>query len=306
MTSPGKPAGAEEIQRLTAQEVLEYWRLHDRRFGDIDYGRDPDGLSNICTPGQPIWLGSYYARFQRRVYEGLLNMIARPGSAGRALDVGCGAGRWCVLLAERGYRVTGVDLQPTLIEENRRRFPEIEFAEGMLQEFTSPERFDLVSSVTVLQHLPFSEHARAVARLRDLTAAGGHAIVLENVRHQAPNHFSRTVSGWTSLFEDAGFRTLVAEPYNYSPALRLLARVRALLPAADGGGAAADVGIESVIAMQQDVDASRSPLRAVLGLCHRSLLRLAVSLDTRVEPLLIARRRSLLAPTNCGFLFQAA
>lgn len=304
MTSPGKRAGVEEIQRLTAREVLEYWRLHDRRFGDIDYGRDPEGLSNICTPGQPIWLGRYYARFQRRVYEKLLNMIARPGSAGRALDVGCGAGRWCVLLAERGYRVTGVDLQPTLIEENRRRFPEIEFVEGMLQEFTSPERFDLVSSVTVLQHLPFSEHTRAVARLRDLTAAGGHAIVLENVRHQAPNHFSRTVAGWRALFEDAGFRTLAAEPYNYSPALRLLARVRVFLPAADGG-AATDVSVESVIAKQQDGDASRSPLRAVLGLGHRSLLRLAVSLDTRVEPLLIARRRPLLAPTNCGFLFQA-
>lgn len=302
MTSRGNRAG-HEMQRLTAAEMLEYWRLHDRRFGDIDYGRDPEGLSNICTPGQPIWLGRYYGRFQRLVYERLLGLTPEPEPDSRALDVGCGAARWCVLLADRGYRVTGIDLQPTLVADNRRRFPEIEFVQGLLQEFASAEPFDLVSSVTVLQHLPFTEQARAVARLRALTAPGGHAIVLENVRHQTPNHFSHTVAGWRSLFENAGFRTLTAETYNFSLALRLLGRFRAFLPASEQG-AETDATVDSIVTRQRDGELRRSPFRAFLGLGHRSLLRLAVTVDSRVEPLLVGRR-PLFAPTNCGFLFQA-
>ena len=43
-----------------------------------------------------------------------------PGSfSGRALDLGCGSGRAAVWLAERGYRVTGVDHQPEALAMGR-------------------------------------------------------------------------------------------------------------------------------------------------------------------------------------------
>lgn len=292
-----------EMQRLTWPEMLEYWRLHDERWGNIDYDRDPDGLSNICAAGQPIWLGSYYARFQRLVYEKLLALLPQPTPDTRALDVGCGAGRWCVLLAGRGYTVTGIDIQPTLIRENRRRFPHIEFVEVPLQEFTHEEPFDLVSCVTVLQHLPFEEQLRGVARLRELTASGGHALVLENIRHQAPDHFSRGLAEWRSMFESNGFRLLAGEPYNYSPALRLSAHLRGLV-SASGASGSREVAVASVVTPRDPGKRHDPPLRALLRLGHRTLLRLAVALDTRVEPHLIGRRTRL-EPTNCGFLFQA-
>jgi SAM-dependent methyltransferase len=281
--------------------MLEYWRLHDRRFGDIDYSRDPEGLVNVCAAGQPLWLGRYYARFQQIVYERLLRPLRDPESGMRALDVGCGAARWCTLLAERGYDVTGIDIQPTLIAENRRRFPDMAFFDVPVQEFTDEERFHLVSCVTVLQHLPFEEQPRTVARLRDLTVPGGHAVVLENVRHQSPDHFSRDIAGWKSMFENAGFRTLALEAYNYSLALRAAGRVRSLFPASGGG----DTGsrVESVVAARPDRE-RESGVRGLLRSGHRALLRGAVALDTRLEPLLVARRTPF-APTNCGFLFQA-
>lgn len=291
------------MQRLTGPEMLHYWRLHDQRWGNIDYSRDPEGLTNICTPGQPIWLGRYYARFQRLVYERLLTLVPYPSPGMRALDVGCGAARWCDLLARRGYGVTGIDIQPTLIAENRRRFPDIEFVEAPLQEFARRERFDLVSSVTVLQHLPFDEQARGVTRLRDLTALGGHAVVLENIRHQAPDRFARTVTDWKSLFENMGFRTVALQPYNYSLALGVCGRLRALV-SAGAGEQRAGLRVESVVAARQDGEGSESLPHELLRLSHRTLLRLAVVVDTRAEPLLIGRRTPF-APTNCGFLFQA-
>lgn len=303
MRGPGTRGAAAEMQRLTWPEMLDYWRLHDQRWGDIDYGLDPEGLINVCAPGQPIWLGKYYARFQRLVFGRLLAMTTDPAPGMRALDVGCGAARWCALLAGRGYRVTGIDIQPTLIADNRRRFREIEFVEVSLQEFAHEERFDLVSSVTVLQHLPFDEQARGVSRLRDLMVPGGYAIVLENVRHQAPERFSRSVAGWTSMFENAGFRTVALVPYNYSLALRVCGRLRSLFTA-DKGDKRARLHVESVVVARQDGESSASPLRQLLEHGHRTLLRLAVGVDTRAEPLLIGRRTPF-APANCGFLFQA-
>jgi SAM-dependent methyltransferase len=42
-----------------------------------------------------------------------------PAAAGPVLDLGCGSGRAAVWLAERGYRVTGIDWQPEALELGR-------------------------------------------------------------------------------------------------------------------------------------------------------------------------------------------
>jgi SAM-dependent methyltransferase len=296
----GSPAGP---RRLSSAEMREYWRVHDRRFGEIDYARDPDGLTNICAAGQPLWLGSYYARFQRLVYEQLLAGVAGARVGSRALDVGCGAGRWCRLLADRGYDVTGIDIQPRLIEQNRRRLPACRFLEVALQDFVDEDGFDLVSCVTVIQHLPFEEQQSAVARLRELTKPAGHAIVLENVRFQAPDHFSRSVTDWRELFEGAGFETRSLRTYNFSPALRLCDRARGLLPA-PREDRSRDVVVEDVVAPDRGETEPSSLTRRLLRGAHGAALRVAVALDARIEPHLIGRRPPL-APTNCGYLFRA-
>ena len=51
-----------------------------------------------------------------------------PGA--RVLDLGCGSGTFTGLLADRGYRASGLDISPRLIALARRKFPAIDFDEG--------------------------------------------------------------------------------------------------------------------------------------------------------------------------------
>ena len=44
----------------------------------------------------------------------------RPGGPGRALDLGCGRGRYTPELATRGWQASGVDVVPRAIEAARR------------------------------------------------------------------------------------------------------------------------------------------------------------------------------------------
>ena len=53
---------------------------------------------------------------------------------GRALDLGCGSGIWAVVLAQRGWKVTGVDFVPKALRRARERAEqaavEVELLEG--------------------------------------------------------------------------------------------------------------------------------------------------------------------------------
>src|ERR1022692_4233185 len=106
------------MERLNWNEVRTYWQDQRTRVGTIDDTEDHDALGNVCHAGAPIWFNQYYARYQKRVFETLVDQCPRAPDAS-ALDVGCGSGRWCRLLAERGYVVRGIDLQEPLIERNR-------------------------------------------------------------------------------------------------------------------------------------------------------------------------------------------
>ncbi len=51
----------------------------------------------------------------------LIEQVARPEPGSHLLDVACGRGRHARVFARRGYRVTGVDINPDVLEEARRR-----------------------------------------------------------------------------------------------------------------------------------------------------------------------------------------
>lgn len=67
-----------------------------------------------------------------------------PGAS--ILDVGCGTGRHCIELAKRGYRATGVDLSPGMLEVARAKAAgagvEVEFVEADATQFELGKTFD--------------------------------------------------------------------------------------------------------------------------------------------------------------------
>ena len=94
------------------------------------------------------------------------------------LDFGCGQGLWSFYLAERGARVTGIDISEVAIAQARERLDfHVMNAEEM--EFMD-DSFDLICGTAILHHLDlhraFSEIARALR-------PDGQAVFLEPLGH---------------------------------------------------------------------------------------------------------------------------
>ena len=103
------------------------------------------------------------------------------------LDVGCGVGHWGMLLASimpAGVRVTGIDREPSWIEQARARAAargvdgRFTYRQGDADRIPFPDdSFDLTTCQTVLIHLP--DPAAAVAEMLRVTRPGGLVAVAE-------------------------------------------------------------------------------------------------------------------------------
>jgi ubiquinone/menaquinone biosynthesis C-methylase UbiE len=100
---------------------------------------------------------------------------------GRALDVGCGAGRRTFELAEHYDEVVGIDLSEPLVNlaAARRPGPGIRYVHADFLDHKPVGRFDLVYSHTMLHHVP--DLSRALGKLRSLVAPGGHTVLFDCV-----------------------------------------------------------------------------------------------------------------------------
>ncbi|MEZ0163210.1 class I SAM-dependent methyltransferase [Kineococcus sp. LSe6-4] len=100
-----------------------------------------------------------------------------PPRFGSALDVGCGTGEFTRRLARRADRVTGIDVDPGIVRTAAEPStgPGIEFRCGDLLSADLPGRYDVVTALAVLHHVPLEA---GLTRLRDLVAPGGTLVVL--------------------------------------------------------------------------------------------------------------------------------
>ena len=152
------------------------------------------------TPGHD----GYWA--YRDAFFGLL-----PPPAGRALEVGCGEGRVCRDLRERGYDVVGLDASPTLVEAARDLDPNGEYVVGQAERLPFDDgTFELVvayNSLMDVEDMP----ATVADAARVMTATGRFcACVL---------HPIADAGRWTSRDADATF--LIEEPYAESRAYEI-------------------------------------------------------------------------------------
>jgi 2-polyprenyl-3-methyl-5-hydroxy-6-metoxy-1,4-benzoquinol methylase len=109
------------------------------------------------------------------------DLPGQPGS--RAVDLGCGSGRFIDLLASRHTEVLGVDIAAREIDMARREHPQphVRFEVRSLLDVTADAdgQFDTVFSVNTVHHL--RAHHVVLPHLRSLLAPGGHLVVVDIV-----------------------------------------------------------------------------------------------------------------------------
>jgi SAM-dependent methyltransferase len=137
------------------------------------------------------------AEWNRRYADGERPLVTEPSRflvaeadglpPGRALDLACGAGRNALWLADRGWRVTGVDYAGAALATARRLASErglaVDWIEADLLEYEPPRgTFDLV--VVLYLQVPADERRAILARAAGAVAPGGTFLL---VGHHADN-----------------------------------------------------------------------------------------------------------------------
>lgn len=138
----------------------------------------------------------------------------------RALDVGCGEGRFCRMLAATGINVTGIDPTHALIEQARRRDPSGDYRIGKAEDLQfEAATFDLV--VSYLSLIDMADFRTAICEMSRVLKPGGSLLIanLTSFFSSAPRGWIRDQDGrhlyypvdhyldeFPSWFESAGIR----------------------------------------------------------------------------------------------------
>jgi SAM-dependent methyltransferase len=141
--------------------------VYDDEFGQ---GRQGTSMDNGWENSAQAWIDSVGERGDWG-REHVLDpaMLARIGNGHfrNALDVGCGEGRFCRLLAARGIATTGIDPTAALLETARNRDPAGDYRFGRAEQLDFENAsFDLVISyVTLVDIVDFRTAIREMARV---------------------------------------------------------------------------------------------------------------------------------------------
>lgn len=132
----------------------------------------------------PDWWDEFYADRDRSVQffvakpdENLASHVTSGRlTPGRALDLGCGAGRNALYLAAAGFEVDAVDLSPTAIAWARERAGSagIRFVRGDAFALGLTGPYDLVYDSGCFHHLPPHRRISFLGLLDRVLAPGGH------------------------------------------------------------------------------------------------------------------------------------
>jgi SAM-dependent methyltransferase len=101
---------------------------------------------------------------------------AGVGAGTELLDIGCGSGLALSMAAQRGARVSGIDIAPTLLAVARERVPDADLREGGLDSLPFADTsFDVVLSVNALQFA--ADPASALMEVHRVLRPGGRLAI---------------------------------------------------------------------------------------------------------------------------------
>ncbi len=236
---------------MAEYDVSKYWNSVGSAIAD----RGGDEVAGDDSP---------FLRYKRRKLLTLL-LDAVPADVA-VLEVGSGPGGNLTALKAAGKgrkRLTGVDIAPSMVELARGRGHEVFLTDGATLPFTDGE-FDVVYSVTVLQHNPsFERLLGEMCRVARNEVLLFEDTVVADAAQDYTTYVRRPISEYVSVGEAHGFRLLESVPLNVFASDMTES---GLLKALDRSGRAEGV-----------------PLPAWLLQIEAGLLRITKRLDGRVE-----------------------
>jgi SAM-dependent methyltransferase len=139
--------------------------------------------------------------------------LLQPGAS--ILDIGCGSGEPIArYLNDAGYRLTGIDSSPPLIDLCRSRFPDQEWVVADMRTLELGRRFDGILAWDSFIHLSceaqgrmfpiFQQHAARRAALL-FTSGPAHGEVLGMFEGEPLYHASLDPNEYQTLLDGAGF-----------------------------------------------------------------------------------------------------
>lgn len=142
-------------------------------------GSDPNMQNNGWQDSADAWIADQGDRgdFGRRC---VLDPVMLPRAVGRgprrALDVGCGEGRFCRMLGQHGIATVGLDPTPALLATARARDAVGTYVEGVAEHLPFNDgAFDLVVSYLTLIDIP--DVQAAIPEMARVLAPGGTLLI---------------------------------------------------------------------------------------------------------------------------------
>ena len=157
---------------------------------------------------------------QARIPE-ILSMITAKGTIQNALDMGCGRGRFAILLAQAGVSVTGVDIHnPSIIMSG------FTFINANLETFSFPTNYDAILASFVLHFLSRVAAEKIIIEMQEATTSGGYNLLVcmsnqeQGARterfYPSREELERRYDSWEVLLSEEGI-TPEEEHDNLSP-----------------------------------------------------------------------------------------
>lgn len=174
-------------------------------------------------------LGAQYLDPSSLMYQKVRLVDRYIRKADTLLDVGMGTGELIELEKHKFKRIWGIDTDTESIEICRRRFStdrEIALIECSLARLENPfesVKFDYITCLDVLEHMPLADCQRTLGIIENLLSADGRFIftgpgVFEKIRirlgwsHHVHSHSSY---GWKRCIQDAGLEICSVETVRF-------------------------------------------------------------------------------------------
>ena len=133
----------------------------------------------MTKPQANPWDGDYRTADCSPVYEPLWDMLHSfldHASSNNVLDFGCGDGTYACLMADRGYKVTGIDISETAVSKaTTRGCPRCSFIKhGSIPHNLPNSSFDVVVMLNSLHCLTHDQRQEVLERVRHVIKPRGH------------------------------------------------------------------------------------------------------------------------------------